>query len=803
MKLSSVTKASGGAIVLFVLSFHHSLINVRAQQEGFNFEVEKRVHERVTELMSLPVRQLNLTKTYISTTDTFPKFLNPKDRDAYFKLMFSISRTYKQDVFYGQEDGLFMGYVKGSGTYLEPAASGYDVENIPEESKKYYGACIDRTTGKRENCNMEEGDEYIECIDGCGLEPCPGENSDLQKECTLLTGDEKEKCEEKVVWCSKYTRKTVPVDKNLGYIPRYWYCVDENGSFTETDGKVFSPSKFEGSCKYGDGVTPVNGTIVGDYSYCGGNGQTCPNMFTGGYQSRRYDHRMRAWYEEMKVVQKRGWSEPYPFATKLDIGITYMQPIFFKEDGKNVFRGAFTVNYELEDITQFLKDSFFGTETSVLILEEKEPNYLVGLSTGSGVALKVLASDETVPCTDILEFECKVIRSRPSDLYNSDIPMDTVLSRAFAEQKKQGYPQKLISSKASEDIQSDSYVSQSLTYEQPNIKWRIIVAMPTGKSTSDSIARENSMFGVLCVIASVGFLGCCGQLLVYFKNRTNSEVMISDWRFTSAFILGCSFLNLSTFSLLGSNTNSTCMTRMWTFHFFFVLTLSPLLVKVWRMLIVVGGAMKMKRTKISHAQAVAYTMPFILVQIIILTVFSIVDPPQQDEYIEIVGGSTSQHVVCTQKSNAFMIVQLVFEGGLVVAGCVLAYKTRNHGSRLGEAKSLILAMYNILLVGVIVILIAETMNISQVTNYMVRAIGIFWATIFSSCVFVLPRLLRVKKSMGRSSMQGGASSRMSGGKSSAFRLNQNTSNNFRSSVQENVKEEEDSENKDPEDEECI
>ena len=364
--------------------------------------------------------------------------------------------------------------------------------------------------------------------------------------------------------------------------------------------------------------------------------------------------------------------------------------------------------------------------------------------------------------------------------------MDTVLFRAHAEQKKQGYPQKLISSKESEDIHSNAYVSQSLIYEQPNIKWRIIVVMPTRKSTSDSITREHPMFGILCIFATLGFLGCFGQFIVYFRNRKNSEVMISDWRFTSAFILGCSFLNLSSFSLLGPSTNAACMTRMWTFHIFFFITLAPLLVKVWRMLVMVGGAMKMQRHKISHTKAVAYTLPLILVQIVILTVFSFADPPKQDESIEIVGGSTSQCITCKHKTDAFFIMQSVFEGSLVVAGCVLAYKTRSHGSRLGEAKSLILAMYNILLVGIIIILITKVMKINQATNYVVQAIGILWATIFCSCVFVLPRLLRVKERKRASMNEIGGNGRIRGRRSSAFRLN--------SSVRENDKIKNDSQN---------
>ena len=95
-------------------------------------------------------------------------------------------------------------------------------------------------------------------------------------------------------------------------------------------------------------------------------------------------------------------------------------------------------------------------------------------------------------------------------------------------------------------------------------------------------------------------------------------------------------------------------------------------------------------------------------------------------------------------------------------------------------------MYNILLVGIIIILITKVMKINQATNYVVQAIGILWATIFCSCVFVLPRLLRVKERKRASMNEIGGNGCISGRRSSAFRLN--------SSVRENDKIKNDSQN---------
>lgn len=229
---------------------------------------------------------------------------------------------------------------------------------------------------------------------------------------------------------------------------------------------------------------------------------------------------------------------------------------------------------------------------------------------------------------------------------------------------------------------------------------------------------------------------------------------MSDWRFTSAFILGCALLNLTTLTYIGPATDQTCMLRMWSFHVVFVLALAPLLVKVWRIYKLVGSADRAVRLSITNRKAMLFTMPAIFLQVLILTLFSIFDPSKKYTYVAIDGSSSSQHSICKYDTRAFMITQVLFEGGLVLVGCILAFKTRSLCSSLGEAKQLGFAMYNVGLVAIIVMLMGSFLDVDQKTVYVIMTAGTFWATVFSSCAFVLPRLLQVqKRNMRRNSYQ--------------------------------------------------
>ena len=69
-----------------------------------------------------------------------------------------------------------------------------------------------------------------------------------------------------------------------------------------------------------------------------------------------------------------------------------------------------------------------------------------------------------------------------------------------------------------------------------------------------------------------------------------------------------------------------------------------------------------QRSQLNNVQAFLYTLPLIIIEIIILTTFSIVDPPRQTESLGVGYGIGVQEVTCTQQTKAFYVTQVVYDG---------------------------------------------------------------------------------------------------------------------------------------------
>ena len=164
------------------------------------------------------------------------------------------------------------------------------------------------------------------------------------------------------------------------------------------------------------------------------------------------------------------------------------------------------------------------------------------------------------------------------------------------------------------------------------------------------------------------------------------------------------------------------------------------------------GKSKFTRRKITHRKTLLMTMPFIAVEVLILLIFTFVDPNKETVILTQGSGSDVEfRVVCAHETAAFFAVQLTYEGGLLLIGCVLAFKTRNMSDQFGgESKQLIVAMYNIALVASVVLIVANVVEAYNGTIRVFVTVAICWCTVFSSGVFVLPRLLRVRAQQGNS-----------------------------------------------------
>lgn len=112
--------------------------------------------------------------------------------------------------------------------------------------------------------------------------------------------------------------------------------------------------------------------------------------------------------------------------------------------------------------------------------------------------------------------------------------------------------------------------------------------------------------------------------------------------------------------------------------------MSPILVKVWRMYMIITRSKKFARMKISNMQAWLLTMPIPAVEILLLTIITLVDPPHPVEELQLEDNAGLQTVTCGYESEVlFIAVQLSFHAVLVLIGCILAYCSRNLDPRFG------------------------------------------------------------------------------------------------------------------------
>jgi hypothetical protein len=100
------------------------------------------------------------------------------------------------------------------------------------------------------------------------------------------------------------------------------------------------------------------------------------------------------------------------------------------------------------------------------------------------------------------------------------------------------------------------------------------------------------------------------------------------------------------------------------FNYVGSLALAPLFVKVWRMHKLLTAGTGFHRTSLPHSQAFLYTIPIMASELILLSIFSIVDPPLAVEELGVGEGIGVQQITCQHQSVAYFATQATFDGRL-------------------------------------------------------------------------------------------------------------------------------------------
>ena len=742
-------------------------------------DILERVKERMESVMNLPVQAVNLMSTFHTNQGFAPTGINAAGRDRVFTYLLSLIQSFGGlKLYLGTEQGEYFAlFIEGEAVYREPGNSGYEPDD-PELSR-YWSACVNGETGEQENCTMVDDESFVKCVDDCQLVPCPGQE---QSEEAIETKSESNWSNLK--WCPNYTieQSNGTSSSPLGFIPVGYHCFDRYGRFSQepgavtkaylnVNGEIVGDIYPNSTCKYGDG-TPVTRVVEGAFESCGGDGTVCNDTYAGLMRTINYDPRVRPWYISSKEMQQASWSEPYLFATHSDIiqkvGITYAEPFYVDDDaGRKVFGGTIAVDYTLFDISIFLTKEYGNGDFVVVIMEAASPHhYLIGASTGIHPYQLVRAGNETAVCLETHD-DCVTARVSADRLgeHSRATELDRVAGLAVQAQMAEGFPSdRTVTVKQSKKSEaSNGYLSQIIKYVQQgtDLQWYVMVVSPMEDgSSSDYIVAGDMLFGALIFVAALGTLGCLTLSVLWYRNRNQAAVKHGDYVFTSAFIVGCILLNLSSLTSLGENTDTLCMARFWSFNLAFSMTVSPLLVKVYRIYTLVGRGMR--RRELSNTSAALRTIPIVALEIALLLLFTVIDPPRSVETIDYDASVPIQHITCQHETRAPLLTEVIYKSCLVVMGCVMSYLSRNLDSRFGEAKQMLFGMYNIAFTGICFILLVAFVDVTPVAVYMFQAIGAFWGTVLTCAAFVIPRLIQSRDDAAGSGLRRFSSIRISG-----------------------------------------
>ena len=451
----------------------------------------------------------------------------------------------------------------------------------------------------------------------------------------------------------------------------------------------------------------------------------------------------KRWYTIAKQRQKPVFSEIYAYAITKINALSYSYPIYVNDANSNIFYGVLAVDLKMDEISKFLRNITRNTNYMTMACEDKWPHAIAGISTGTPLS-KSCSGDQTD------NNGCMVLPVNVKDLINSGA-QDMLLRKAHELLDINGYVPNQIVTFLEKDGQLNSllYIARSQIYEQPdrNLRWRIVTVWPLLETGRGTITIDESYYWIIVGNAFAGFTINLTLFVLFYQKRKETAVQLSDFQLTSAFLIGCAMINLSALTYLHKRTDVLCNVSLWIYNMLEYSTLSFLIVKMYRLHKLVGvHNTAYGERQMTNSKAWLYVLLIPMIELIILTIFTIVDP------LKAMSIHTAELDVSTVECKRniqllFPIVQLIYFMIVIGTACFLLHLVRKVDSKFGDGKALLFVVYNIAFIGVIFYTIMFSVRgMSQQNKSIITAICTLVVTVFASAAIVVPRLRKANKS---------------------------------------------------------
>ncbi|KAI9223262.1 7 transmembrane sweet-taste receptor of 3 GCPR-domain-containing protein [Blastocladiella britannica] len=276
------------------------------------------------------------------------------------------------------------------------------------------------------------------------------------------------------------------------------------------------------------------------------------------------------------------------------------------------------------------------------------------------------------------------------------------------------------------------YTNGSILPLGPSVKFS------TGSTTvpPDSVPQivQNVMWAspggaVLAFFAGSFILVILSTLIFLYFNRQIPTVRHLSFPFLAVICVGCILILSSTLASLGTPTIATCNTSKWLFTYGVEIVLAASTAKAYRIYTIFENKKLVKVTRINDKALFSGLGVVMTLQTAFLIVWTVMEPPT----LLVSSGRTFIHTECDPKTSNFrvamMCATMVYNGLIMLAFLLLAYKTRNVTSSYNESKFMYVCGQTITLSSIVITAFAVfDFGPSQLAAFFVKHAVIFFAT---------------------------------------------------------------------------
>ncbi|KAJ3052477.1 Metabotropic glutamate receptor 1 [Rhizophlyctis rosea] len=283
------------------------------------------------------------------------------------------------------------------------------------------------------------------------------------------------------------------------------------------------------------------------------------------------------------------------------------------------------------------------------------------------------------------------------------------------------------------------------------------------------------------VMVALSAIGIVFELLLAFlfllKSRTQVIKAASVKASLTIFIGAC--LTLSSVIMRVTSTDGNGWFQCWgTYYAFavgFGLVLGSLAIKSYRISYIFNNSKKSMNTSLSDRKLMGLIASVALIEIVLCLIleFALADPSTV-RYVELPGlSSTVEQYDCPTSHMGGVVALYIFNVLLIIGAAYFAFKTRNVIAAFNEN---VFTSAAILLISVVTIVIVPVLTLitSSVAIFMLIALGTIIATVLSTAIFGVPKILIAFEVLHMAGVSGTlrASTAMTGGGASSVHTNE-------------------------------